>query len=684
MKMILNKIKSISIVKWLKVIILIMILFLFGSFLVTKITLPGALDLPRQIQNGNDILHGNFRVLTENVYSYTEPYHLFANHHWLFGVGAYILYQISGWVGLSVFKIIFILFTFVLLFWLAFKRSNFWMAAIFSIPTIFILINRTAFRPEIFSYFFVVIFLILLFDLEKNPVKNRIFVLIPIMLVWVNTHLFFPIGIMLVGGFLFEQIILNYKEWKTNKVIRKLFYVLIGLILMIFINPFGLSGVIYSLTVNTAATFPIHSMEVTTVFKAIQSDPSWANISIYVYLSLVVILLFSFISVFIYRIKNKISLFSNNFIFLFLASTGSAGLSYFIFRALPLFGSIFLISICSIGNDFFEIIKQKIFNKIIITQKFFSYFLIIILAVFIIYLFFISQVKIFQYQERGIGLAKESLSSVEFFKQNNLKGPIFNDTDSGSYLIGGLYPQERVFADNRFGDAYSADFFSNEYLPFIQDETKWKEGLKKYNFNVIFIYNYDMGSGVRDFVYKRINDPDWIWVYVDRYNVILVRNNLNNKDVIDKYRITYENVTDRLKYLIESKIASDKLKAADILNLVGRTDVSMPLYLRYLSLKPENGEIWFVLGRTELLKVDIRNSNPSLAAIYLEKAIDNNWSTWEAYSYLALAYYRTGQFDRMKEMVEKERRIVPNGEDTKIWVNLISDMNLKEKYDNAK
>src|SRR5262249_48634054 len=139
-----------------------LLLVFYGVFLPAKIPLPAALDLPRQIENGYDVLHGHFDVLTKNVYSYIEPDQRFANHHWFFGVMAYLMQKGIGWDGISIFKILFILFTFSLLFWTALTRSDFWTVAFWSVPAIFILQSRNAFRPEIFSYFFVVLFLSIL------------------------------------------------------------------------------------------------------------------------------------------------------------------------------------------------------------------------------------------------------------------------------------------------------------------------------------------------------------------------------------------------------------------------------------------------------------------------------------------------------------------------------------------
>jgi len=55
-----------------------------------------------------------------------------------------------------------------------------------------------------------------------------------------------------------------------------------------------------------------------------------------------------------------------------------------------------------------------------------------------------------------------------FFKENNLQGPIFNNYDIGGYLIFNLFPQEKVFVDNR-PETYSSEFFQEDYIPMQED-----------------------------------------------------------------------------------------------------------------------------------------------------------------------------------------------------------------------
>src|SRR5262249_730146 len=158
--------------------------------------------LPRHIQNGAMLLHGNTEVLYKNLYAYTEGNYPFTNHHWLSGVIFYAVQQLIGFDGLVLFKVFLLLGAFCLLFAVALKKADFWLVAAVAIPSILVLRERTALGPEIFSYFFIAVFVYLLFDLEEHPQRKRIFWLVPLQLLWVNLHIFSSIGIALVAGFL--------------------------------------------------------------------------------------------------------------------------------------------------------------------------------------------------------------------------------------------------------------------------------------------------------------------------------------------------------------------------------------------------------------------------------------------------------------------------------------------------
>jgi hypothetical protein len=664
--------------KPLKILVFGLLLVFYGSFLVSESSLPGAMDLPREISNGQMVLHGQFDVLTRNVYSYTEPNQPFPNHHWLSGVAFYLSRTAVGWSGLGVLKVILLLLTFSLLFHVALKRAGFWWVALFSVPAIFILTERTELRPEVFSYLFVAGFLWVLTDAQAHPEKNRVFWLIPLELAWANMHIFFPIGIMMTGGFLVEKLIRGDQQLKTKLLTKKLVWVLASLVAVVFVNPYGLKALFLNMReFNMAHDFPITSAEVTPLNETIRSG---VNIPATAYKPAAAVLALSFVAVFMLRSKRKSAAASasraagdktagggqpvlpNNFIFYLLGAAGSFAVGFKIIRGLPLFGLMFLPAISDNYPEIWSALKRKLKR---IWPEFETYLGPVWAGGFILLL--TGLILTMPPEQPGLGLTSTSESSALFFKQNGLKGPIFNDTDIGSYLIYELYPQEKVFSDNRFGDAYSRSFFADIYIPIIRDEDKWRPALEKYKFNALFLNHYDELEGFRGFMFKRIYDPAWAWVYADQTVIILVRNTPENQEVIKNFRITPDNFVQRLKPLSDSKDAKDQLAAADLFNLAGRTDLSVPAYLKYVSKWPSNGKVWFVMGKTELTIVEESKRNPYLAAIYLERAIKEGWRTWQTYSFLAMAYFRTDQIERAKAAVKEEARLSPKNEDLEAW-----------------
>lgn len=654
----------------LKISVFLLLLALYATFLVYTIKLPAADDLPRQIQIGEEIVKGNWNILYENTFSYIEPDHTFYNHHWFSGVVFYLLHTLVGWSGLVVFKVFVYLLAFSIIFKLALKKANFWLVAFAAVPALFVLQERTGLRPEVFSYLFIALYLYLLLHLEENRKSNRIFLLIPLQLLWVNMHVFFSIGIMIVAAFLFEKAILEWKHVWRSEIVRKSALVLLGIVLISFINPRGFGGVFYR--------YPDISLEISENQSIAEFQKYWAplsDIAVFLYTPLVGVVIVSlflyFLFEYLHRKKRVVSgsLLRGPPIFYGLAIVATATLSFIILRALSFFGFMFLLTVPAFLQGFYAFIRERssAFAPVsVFLGKCIVGALIAFLAFFI---YQGTQEKRAKMSQLGVGLASMSEGGARFFLDNNLKGPIFNDADIGSYLIYYLYPKERVFSDNRFGDAYSPEYWDDVYLPILQDEESWQKALDRHRFNVIFLYQYDGGDGFRQFLFNRLRDPEWVFVYGDSFSIIFVRNVPENQSIIDRHRITFENARERLAFLIESPFEDDRIAAADILNLLGETDQAREIFLNVVLENPRNTKIWMIMGEWEL-SVE-RPQSALLAAMFLERAIAYGQKSAEAYSFLGMAYYRLGRLEKAKEMLEQALKRNPDRRDAQELLGII-------------
>jgi len=659
--------------KYVKFFIFALLLIFLASYVTYQIRLPAAEDLPRLVKNGEMIISGDFDVITKNVYSYTTPLHPFANHHWLSAVIFYLMHTTVGFAGIVIFKVLVILATFSILFYLAIRKANFWIVATLSIPSILILIGRSSARPEIFSYLFIASYLYLFYLFDKNPNTKKIYWLVPLQLLWTNMHLFFGVGILLVGGFIFERIIINFKNLRNDKATLKLIIIFVLMLITVFMTPYGIEGAINSLQINTSYDAPIFSAETQSISVIKKTVPPIDNIVLVVFPIMVVVLGISFVLRYVGDFSRK-----KIPVFYFLASLATAFVGFKVIRSLPMFATIFLVAASYNFDIFFRNLKFKPFiDFVYLNKKRITYILLVLFTILIIYLIVPARKIIGPYAEFGIGLSARSEDAGRFFKENGLKGPIFNDTDIGSYLIYSLYPEEKVFVDNRFGDAYPMTFFKNVYKPMTFDEESWKRLSEVYGINTIIFYQYDGGSGARDFLFRRIYDPAWAWVYADDGVVILVKNTPENKTIIDKFQITKDNIKEKLSFLEKSSRLDDVLAAADLYSLVGFYKEATDLYLKIVSDYPERGKIWMILGSMELNKVDQENSNANLALLYLQRAIEAGWKTTESYSYLALAHYRLGNIEEAKQAVYKELKIDKDSLDAKSWLETLKNYESK-------
>ena len=634
-------------IPWLKIIAFLLLLTFYGTILAQKINVPSAADLPRQIIIGKTIIEGNFDILYKNIYAYTEPEQNFYNHHWLSGVVFYLFHETVEFEGLVILKILTLLTAFSLLFFTATKKADFWLVAFFAIPTILILAERGDVRPEMFSYLFIAAYLYLLVDFEQNPDRKRIFWLIPLQLLWVNMHVFFSIGIMMVGAFLFEQIIIHWRNLKGNLAIKKLLILFVAVIIISCVNPRGIEGVVYRYPKG-----PVVINENVSLATFQKSSPPWDDVSATLFKPLMVLVGASFL--FGFRRKKPI--------FYFLAATATSVLGFIILRSIAMFGMIFLLAITTNLNNIFERCRRWLREESTRITTIFGITSAIGLILAMGYLAVVyAPNKLLRYSEIGIGAKHGSSNSAAFFKEQGLKGPIFNDANSGSYLIYYLYPQEKVFTDNRFADAYTASFFSDAYFASLTDESAWQKNMEKYDFNIIFFHHFIAGLEERKFLIRRVNDPEWALIYTDMYNLILVRDRPENSQVIEKFRITQENAFEKLKHLINSSFVDDQIAAADVMNILGRSDLALAAYFKIVSTWPDRFRVWQVMGQMEASQ-----DNPTdlvLATTFFQRAIDEGARTAEIYSYLGHAYYKLNLIENARASLLKALDLDPEWKD---------------------
>jgi len=495
-------------------LLLILLLVYLALFFTQKIYFTNA-DLGRHIKNGEICLKNGFPIST-NYYSYTESNFPVINHHWGSGVIFYLVWKLFSFSGLTILNITLKIVTFLIFFSVAVRKSNIYIALLFGILAIPLIGFRVEIRPEVFSLLFLGIYYYVLnrFEDRKTSFKLMMFILLPLQIIWCNLHLFFAMGFFLAGIYWVSGV------FQKNKNAKYYFFLLIGLVCVSVLNPYGFKGVFEPFLILREYGYTI-AENMSVIFM----QKRFPNNFYYLYFELLFIVL---VLSFIFRVRQtkKIAPLILNLLLIAFFSI----LSWKAIRGIPLFGLFFL---PIISGNIFLILQSKTEKTKKAFQKVSVVFSVVLLATaFCLPRTYCSPFKGYN----GTGLFSGVNQAAVFFKNNHLSGPIFNNYDIGGYLIYHLFPGEKVFVDNR-PEAYSVAFFNELYNPMLEEDAKWSQIDQKYDFNCIFFYRHDSTPHGQPFLIKRIKDPRWVPVFVDYYNIILLKRNNRNRKIINKYQL---------------------------------------------------------------------------------------------------------------------------------------------------
>jgi hypothetical protein len=488
-------------------IVLFVILCWLGWHVSFPINLIAS-DLGRYINNGHLLLHGYWDVLYKNFYSYTNPEYPFINYHWLFGVFCYVIWHYAGFTGLSIVYLLLELLTFYLFFSCWRRFASFPLLCAFALLSFPLIAMRTSIRPEGISYFFCGLFWMLIDLFRQGRLKPAYLIAGSCILqvIWVNTHIFFVMGPVLIALFWWQA--RQEGENEQASVLQKLFFCSLGSCL---INPFGINifAVIFE-GWHKVFSFPILESEPLLYFLKLKPVP---DVCLYFLatLGLLIAPLFFLIQREGYKKYASIGI-------LFLA------LSLAVMKAWRMIG---LYGYCWLP------ISAYVYTKWLSNAgvKFKRNMEMVLVAAGILVS---SSINFDWKQNHSLGVAPGTNDAAEFFKREKIAGPIFNNFNIGGYLIFHLSPSNKLFIDDRGVAAFPQDFLKNVYVPMELREEAWAEMDKKYQFNVIF-YSPE-GSFWKDrFIWRRFSDPSWALVFFSEKAVIFLKRNEQNALIIRRF-----------------------------------------------------------------------------------------------------------------------------------------------------
>ncbi|NTU73078.1 hypothetical protein HGB07_02790 [Candidatus Roizmanbacteria bacterium] len=573
--------------RWTYVVLgLCFFVFFFGLIFTTSNDFSQ--DLGRHLKLGEIIVKTHVIPAT-NLFSYTNPSFPFINHHWFSEV---IFYLLTSWFAvnaLQVVKVVLLMSTLALLFWLGKQYSSFGpliLAAALYTP---LLLDRLMIRPELFAYLF---FIYVLAAMTYSEKYLRLAYGLPfVMVFWVNIHISFVFGIFLLGVWLLKLIM---KHRSFNKLLssRAAHLIIISFICLL-INPNFLKGALYPFLIFGNYGYSIVENQNLFYLSSVLS-----NIFISYFFLLTPLTFASLITLLVKRKYSEAFLLS---VFTFLAFYQIRHLSFFVFLAIPYVG--FAMHSWWIALQNYPWGKQlKTYSDLIALG---GSVLLLLSAVLFYSNWFSSTIDL--PKRFGVQFTQAYEPGMEFILHNNLKGPIFNDFDIGGYAIYKLYPRYSVFVDNR-PETYPAQFMQDIYIRLQEDDSLRKQVFQRYHINTVVLSITDNTPWTKTFSANIANDPDWKLVYFDSAVVVYTKDtslpDVRNKP--DYFQQTIDNTSDYL----------DLLAMVNSLTVYKQTTTAENAFRKAAKINPRS----CIIKRVQYQNL--------LQSPYFDKTAELKWNSW--------------------------------------------------------
>lgn len=495
----------------MKTILYVLIPFSYLFILLFQIDQSMLEDLGRHLKMGEAIMQC-LCVPQTNLFSYTNADFPVVNHEWLTQVVLFFFYKNFGLQSLLILKMIILTITFGIVYFLAKQKSSWYWLTVVSLLCIIIFSARFRVRPEMFSYLFLSLFLLIIFLYEKS--KRKFLILLPLLQVlWVNMHIYFILGLVIYGSFVLQEYLIKKKH-------NRFLFIIGGLLLLAtLLNPQFLAGALLPFTFSS--NYGLSVQENMSVFEFGKYAPS------FIYTLTLQVMTFEVLAG-IFLILLPV-LFKKTSIAPLLNGLVSAILGFRYVRTISLFGLLGLQPLTEKLSDLEIWLGKKTDRYFINTMK----ALVFAVTLFVSYLY---AHGLYQNNVLKFGYQPYAEDATNFINNNQLRGPILNNYHIGNYLIYGLYPKEKIFIDAR-PEMYPKEFLK-DYERMLVDQKFFDKQVKKYNINlIVFGVQLEDPLTIRPFMLRLIQSKEWVPVFADGNVTVMIKNEKKNQEVIQKLGI---------------------------------------------------------------------------------------------------------------------------------------------------
>ena len=424
---------------------------------------------------GRDIL-STHSIPEVDIYSYTrlgQPYPSYTMF-WLMEVVLYSVFRAGGPILIILMQNFLITTAYIVILWICYRRSHSWRTAAFGVLFAAAMgFGNWNVRPQAVTYLLGA--LVFLGITEYRQGKKWLWLaLIPfVMIVWVNSHGSFPIGLALIGCWLGDEAweILVYRirkgGWDFKPIIPGVVCILTAAAACL-VNPRGIGIITYLGGMAQNITVQNNILE--------WMPPTLSSLEggiFYVGLMLLAVLL---------AISPRRSNFFEVITFMLF---GLLGIKYI--RGVIWFG---LILAPVLALHLAEIFKQMGWGKLPTRQtasirRLNLIFLVALAGMAFISLPWFKDLFPFVPAKKGLISVETPIQATQFILDNHLSPQVFHDMAFGSYLMWAAQPDYKVFVDSRI-ELYPEEIW-DDYWSITSAQSNWKTLLNQYQVNTLML-----------------------------------------------------------------------------------------------------------------------------------------------------------------------------------------------------
>lgn len=634
-------------------------IILLGSFSLFD------LDIWLHLKSGEIILKTG-QVPTKDLFSAAFPGKAWVDHEWLFQVFAYFIHSRFGNQGLVTMQA-----TVVALIFCALSLIGYRITRSYLIVSLLIFLcgrasmSRFNVRPDMISVFF---FVLALYILKFHRNKKTVWILVLLQVLWVNIHGYFFLGPFLVILFLVSEWLrrripehprgkgelaemlsgAQRMEPCTDAGYRRLGVVLIAMFASNILNPAGLTGALYPFSVLQH----IVTGDIKIFLKYI--DELMPTFNGPIPMTAYCVLLAIALSCLLHARKKLAIVDLVLFITFFLFALRLRNIMFFITVSYIIILQHFATRILTAGVQT-KLMKKRyaVFTSVISLG--FAWWVGLSIKGFLNQADFDFQNWRLESKLWGTNKHAYPTGAVEFLKKNGLRGNVFNDFNSGAYLIGNAYPDIRVFIDGRT-EFYGPDFFKDYNAVLDGDWDTFQKLIAKYDPKIAFISL--LNKNLPKIIYNLYRSADWKLVYFDETGIIFLKEAPENKTHLEKLKINLAGYSPPPVNLLAIGLRDiypyPYLKRARLFVAMKEYRLAEKECRSALKISPDCAEAFYLLGTVYLNKKIYEKAFEYLRHSAILKTGNHQYLTS-----LGVALYRMGKLTQAKKCLQISLSINP-------------------------